>query len=147
MASRAGLTLDPAQASLRGQDAIPSFDSRGRLHIGSAFDIRLAGVLPGWLDAWPALPEPLHRSRSPIPFQMAYRGAPDLSGLLSLGLQRDATRFQGELRLREVLAWNKARATDSPIPPLDGQLSTPRLDIGGAVLEGVEMRTDHPGIP
>jgi hypothetical protein len=33
--------------------------------------------------------------------------------------------------------------TGSPLPPLTGTLSTPRIDIGGAVLEGVEVDISH----
>ena len=37
-------------------------------------------------------------------------------------------------------------ATGSLLPPLQGSLSTPRLEIAGATLEGVEVGLDDPGI-
>ena len=50
----------------------------------------------------------------------------DLSDVASLQLQRDATRFDGRFRLPQMLAWIDASATASPLPPLDGTLTTPR---------------------
>jgi hypothetical protein len=87
------------------------------------------------------LPAPLDRSTSPLPFALDYAGTPDFADVARLRLARDATRFDARFRLPAVLQWIDAGAA-SPLPPLDGTLSTPRLDIAGAQLEGVEATLD-----
>jgi hypothetical protein len=66
-----------------------------------------------------------------------------LTDALSLSLRRDATTFDAQLRLPAVVTWVNAGNTGSPLPPLTGTLSTPRIDIGGAVLEGVNVDISH----
>jgi len=54
-------------------------------------------------------------------------------------LAAGATRFDGRFRLPRMLAWLDAPPRATPLPPLDGHVSTPRLVIPGATLEGVEI--------
>ena len=61
---------------------------------------------------------------------------------VSLALRRDTTALDARFRLPEVLAWLDAGATGSPLPPLAGTLSTPRVTLDGATLEGVELELD-----
>jgi hypothetical protein len=61
-------------------------------------------------------------------------------------LQRDETRFAGRFRLADVTAWINADAGGSPLPPLDGRLTTPALEVSGAQLQGVEVEVDDPGV-
>src|SRR5699024_9388480 len=98
-----------------------------------------------WPQDWPALPPPLSASTSPMAFALDYTGRIDFADLAALELQRDATRFDARFRLPAVLAWLDAGATGSLLPPLQGSLSTPRLEIAGATLEGVEVGLDDPG--
>ena len=84
-------------------------------------------------------------SRSPLPFRLGYIGAPDLSETIELDMARDAMRFESLFRLDEVLAW-VSNSTGSPLPPLDGRLRAPRLDISGATLEGVEIEIDDEAV-
>ena len=81
-------------------------------------------------------------SNSPLPFVLDYSGAANLSGDTALQLRRDATRFDGRFRLPDVLAWIEAAADGSPLPPIDGRLTTPVLEITGATLHGVEITFD-----
>ena len=136
----AAITLQPAALAVRGQDSIPTLDAEGGLTLGKTLQLQLEGQLASWPDAWPALPPPLGQSTSPLPFVLGYAGASDLSGIASLQLQRDDTDFDGRFRLFEVLDWIDAPAQGSPMPPITGTLSTPRVEISGAVLEGVEIR-------
>lgn len=139
-------TLAPAGVALRGQGMLPSFDAAGAIALGRRLVLRLQGQLPGWNEAWPALPPPIGQSRSPLPFRLDYVGKPDTSDIAALQLRRDDTRFDGRFRLPEVLAWIDAAGDGSPIPPLDGTVSTPRLEISGAQLEGVEVEIDEPTV-
>ena len=74
-------------------------------------------------------------------------GANDFSDIASLQLQRNDTRFDGRFRLFKVLDWIDAPAQGSPMPPIAGTLSTPHVEISGAVLEGGDMRMDDESLP
>ena len=142
-----GLDWPQLALALRGQDIAPDLDASGRLAVGEQLDFALAGQLAEWRRQWPALPAPLAQSRSPLPFTARYRGALDFTDPLDLHLQRDATRFDGRFRLNEVIGWIDAPATGAPLPPLDGRLTSPRLEISGVLLEGVEIEIDDPAVP
>ena len=129
----------PATLVLRGGGPIPSTQARGSLTVGQSLRLHLQGQLAQWPQQWPALPAPLSTSTSALPYRLDYRGALALSDPLTLSLRRDATTFDAQLRLPQVLTWVDTGSTGSPLPPLTGTLSTPRLDISGAVLEGVEV--------
>lgn len=138
-------TLAPAGIALRGQDAIPTLDAHGTLAFGDKLALRLDGTLPQWPEAWPALPPPISASTSPLPFSLHYEGKPDLSDTTALSLKRDTMVFDSRFRLYTVLDW-LAQAGGSPLPPLDGSLHAPRLEISGATLEGVDVTLDDEGI-
>ncbi len=143
--------LAPANVVLRGRDdpdtdPVPALDARGSLALGRRLVLRLQGELATWPAAWPALPEPLASSRSRLPFALDYTGTPDFTGIAALRLQRDAADFDARFRIQDVQAW-LARDRMNPLPPLEGSVRAPRLDIGGAQLEGVEIEIDEPGIP
>lgn len=142
-----GLSLHPAGLALRGQQAMPTLDAAGGFSLGDDMRIDLHGFLAGWPSAWPALPPPLGHSTSPLPFALAYDGPGNLSGLATLTLQRDDTVFDGRFRLFEVMAWMDAGAQGSPLPPIAGALKSPKLEISGAILEGVEVQLEDPSLP
>lgn len=137
--------LAPVGLALRGDEPVPALDARGALALGQRLAIRLDGVMPQWPSSWPALPAPVSNSASPLPFALRYSGQPDLSGIAELSLRRDATAFDGRFRLYEVLGWID-QAGGSPLPPLDGTLRSPKLEISGAMLEGVEMVLDDEAV-
>lgn len=141
------MRMAPAFVALRGEGAMPSFDARGALAFGERLALRLDGRLPDWNEAWPALPPPIGQSDSPLPFRVDYLGKSDLSGPATLHLHRDAARFDGRLRLPELLAWIDTPAGTSPLPPLDGRVTAPRMEVSGAQLEGVEVEIDDPALP
>ena len=137
----------PVSMVVNGDGAVPDATARGSLSVGQRLRLHLDGVIAAWPEAWPALPPPLSASSAPMPFALDYKGAIDFADLAALGLRRDATRFDARFRLPAVLAWLEDIAHDTPLPPLQGTLSTPQIDIGGALLEGVEIEVDDPGIP
>lgn len=144
-----GLQLRSGAFALRGHDAIPSLDATGDLGLGDGLTLDWRGQLAGWPAAWPALPPPLGRSTSALPFALAYRGTADLADIAHLRLQRDATRFDARFRLFEVMDWldTLQTGTGSPLPPLSGRLTSPRMEVSGATLEGVDLRLDDPAVP
>ena len=134
--------IAPLGAVLRGDGIVPSFDAHGAFAWEDMLELRLDGALENWPAAWPALPQPLAQSDPPLPFALAYRGPANLSGGTDLQLRRGDTRFDAHFRLPRVLDWLDQLETGTPLPPLAGRLSTPRIGISGATLEGVEVRFD-----
>ncbi|MES2672245.1 MAG: hypothetical protein V4673_17750 [Pseudomonadota bacterium] len=133
--------LAPVGVALRGDEPVPSFDARGAFALGKRLVIELDGALPQWPASWPALPVPVSNSTSPLPFSLRYTGQADLADVARLRLQRDATDFDGRFKLYDVLGWID-QVGGSPLPPLDGRLRSPELEISGAVLEGVDVVID-----
>lgn len=133
------LTIAPLGAVLRGDGIVPSFDAQGAFAWQDALALRLDGTLAAWPAAWPTLPPPLGQSDAPLPFVLDYHGPADLAGSTDLQLRRGQTRLDANFRLPRVLDWLDQLATGTPLPPLDGRLSTPRLEISGATLENVEI--------
>lgn len=141
------LTVAPAGVAVWGQGVVPNLQAAGHFGFGERLALRLEGALSSWPRAWPALPSPLAESTSPLPFALDYAGRADLSDTTSLRLQRDATRFDGSFRLPAVLGWIDRMDRDTPLPPLNGRLSTPRLVIAGATFEGVETEFSEDAVP
>ena len=139
-------SLDPAALVLRGQGSIPHADARGAIALGRRLVLRLQGDIAAWPQAWPALPPPLSASATPLSFALDYADRTDFSGPAALQVKRDDTALDARFRLPDVLAWLDADAGGSPLPPLQGHLRTPRIDIAGARLEGVDIEFDDPGI-
>ena len=77
---------------------------------------------------------------------MKYAGRTDLSGIADLQIDRDAAHFDGRFRVPEIVAWIDAVDTGSPLPPIDGRVTTPSIEIAGAQLQGVKLTLDDPGI-
>ncbi len=142
----AGFEFAPAGVAIRANGVIPTFDAHGEIALANALKLQLAGVLPAWPKAWPALPSPIAQSPSPLPFGLRYNGRSNLSDIAELELKRDATQFHGRFHALEIAAWIDATVSDSPLPPLDGQITTPSIDIAGAHLEGVHLSLDDPTI-
>lgn len=141
------VALAPAGLALRGEGAVPAIDAGGALALGQRLLLDLDGRLHAWPDAWPALPPPIGASDAPLPFALDYLGKASLTDPAALRLQRDDAHFDARFRLPDVLAWTSADANGSPLPPLSGRLSAPRLEISGAQLEGVEVELDDPSLP
>lgn len=139
-------TLAPVALALRGEGPIPRLDARGGLGLGRRLAVRLAGELPRWPEGWPALPPPVAQSPSPLPFSLRYTGAPAFTDPAELALRRDATTFDARFRLNDALDWT-TRSDGPPLPPMDGRLTAPRLEVSGATLEGVEVTLDDESIP
>jgi hypothetical protein len=140
------LELRPLAVALRGRGAIPDLDARGDLSAGETLDSSLEGQVASWPEDWPALPQPLDSATGPIPFSLQYEGPMNLTGIATLQVQRDTTRLQSRFRLPQVTNWLAAADRDSPLPPMTGTISIPRLEISGAVLEGVQVQLQDPDV-
>ena len=140
--------LGPVAVVLHGGGVIPDANARGVAAFGRRLVLRINGDIARWPDAWPALPPPLPESTSPMPFKLDYVGKVDFSDVASLVLRRDDTTFDARFNLPLVQDWVESGMTGSPLPPLQGHLHTPRMEIAGATLEGVEVEfEDDPAAP
>ncbi|MEH6421934.1 hypothetical protein [Pseudomonas sp. CGJS7] len=145
------LSLSPMGAIVRGGDPsakanaadnpIPDLSAAGSFTFGDALELHWRGEIAAWPAAWPALPPPLGQSDSPLPLRLDYTGKADFSDTIALQAQRDQTRFDGRFRLPQVLQWLDA-SKGSPLPPLSGTLSAPKIEISGASLEGIEIQIE-----
>ncbi|MCY7312857.1 MAG: hypothetical protein LH491_04335 [Pseudoxanthomonas sp.] len=142
-----GFAVQPMHLAVRGPGALPPLAAAGEFLLDDALQLLLEGNLAEWPAAWPALPAPIGQSDSPLPFLLAYRGATDFSDIATLQLRRDATRFDGRFRLSSVSDWANADAGGSPLPPITGSLTSPKLEISGALLEGVEIELRDDAVP
>lgn len=141
----ARLSIAPLGVALRGTGVVPHLDALGRFAWRDGMELQLAGAIARWPDAWPALPPPIGQSDAALPFVLDYQGPGDLTASTTLQLQRDGTRFDGRFRLPEVIEWIDATGTGAPLPPIDGRLVTPRMEVAGATLEGVEIEFEAAG--
>ncbi len=124
--------------ALGADSPLPSLDGHGKLSLDQQLRFELTSTLRQWPADWPALPSPLAENTKGLPLSLAYAGNTDVSAPMSLRMARADTTLDASLRLPEVLAWMD-RPPGSPLPPLAGTLKTPKLQIGGAELEGVEV--------
>lgn len=138
--------MDPAWLVLDGSGMLPDAAARGAVALGRRLVLHLDGTLARWPDAWPALPPPLSASRAPLAFVLDYVGRLGFLDPAGLGLRRGQTVFDARFRLPQVQAWLEEKSSRSALPPLDGRLRTPRLQIAGAQLDGVEIDFDEPSL-
>lgn len=136
------LGFAPMGIALRGDGVVPDLIAGGRVALGEKLALALDGRIARWPDAWPALPSPLSESTQPVPFALRYDGPADASAPVALRLEHEHARFDGEARIAAMLGWFDALATGSPLPPLRGRLTADRVEVSGAVLEGVEITFD-----
>lgn len=137
------LRFAPMGIAVRGEGVVPDVLAAGRVRYGDgAVDAALDGRLADWPQAWPPLPAPLDVADVPMPFSLRYDGPADASAPLALHITHPQARFEGEARIAAMLAWLDDIATGSPVPPLRGQLTAERVEIAGAVLEGIEVEFD-----
>jgi hypothetical protein len=135
------LAFDIESLQWRSESPLPDLTATGRMEYGDALSLQLKGELPRWPAGWPALPEPMASSDAAFGYSLGYDGPTDASGPLALQLRRDETLLDTTLVVPELMAWLDAGAAN-PLPPLSGELQTPRLEIGGATLEGVRITLD-----
>ena len=113
----------------------------------TVMDATLRGQISRWPNAWPALPDALASTPAPVIFDAAYRGPRDLSAPIVYNAKRADTQLHGQFRIADIKAWIASKFV-ALLPPIQAQLSTPRIDIGGMQLQGVQMEIrDDAAVP
>jgi hypothetical protein len=127
------------------QSPLPDLTATGTARLGAGTTLSLRGEIPRWPEGWPALPEPLAASESALAFVLEYEGPNDFSAPLALQLKRDQTELQSAFAVPALLTWLDSDRKN-PLPPLEGTLTTPRLVVAGATLEGlrIEFEPEEP---
>jgi len=136
----ATIALSPFTLELTGSGPLPSLNAVGEAVLNEQLNLHLTGEMPLWPRAWPRLPAPLSQ-RNKLGFTLDYTGALDISGELGLQLHRGQTRLDAAINPSQLTDW-LSRDTSSPLPPLQGRLSTPTLEFSGIILHGVEVKSE-----
>jgi len=110
---------------------------------GDLLQLSLTGELAAWPSDWPALPAPVSQSASPVPLHAEYQGADDFSGATRLALQRDDTAVDATLHWPVLKAWLD-NPNAAPLPPVALTVRSPRIELDGAIMEGVTVELDAP---
>ncbi|MDC7806465.1 hypothetical protein PQS31_06475 [Luteimonas sp BLCC-B24] len=134
--------LAPVGIATRAEGPVPTLAAGGRLVVDDALQLALDGRIARWPEAWPALPAPLGDSGSPMPFALRYAGPRALDAPLALRVEHAGARFDGHARVPAVLQWLDAIDTGSPVPPLQGRLTAPRVALPGTMLEDLQIEFD-----
>jgi hypothetical protein len=129
---------------LEATSPLPSADGDLRLKLGERLEISFAGQLQDWPRDWPSLPAPLSQDTRQLPLRLDYLGARNLGDALSLQVDKSETHLETTLRIAELQAW-AAQAAGSPLPPLTGRMRTPKIDLDGIELEGVQVEIRDEG--
>jgi hypothetical protein len=127
-----------------GQSPLPRIKGKADMALGDKLSLSFDGDLQEWAKDWPTLPTPLPADRRPMPLQVRYSGAADLSDPLAIELRPEPTRLQASLRITDMNAWLDDNG-GSPLPPLQATLSTPTLVVEGFTLEGAEIEIREAG--
>ena len=132
----------PLGIVVHGTGSIPDASARGDAAFARLLVLHLNGMLPTWPSAWPGLPTPLDDPREPIAFALHYRGNTSLSDAMALQLRKGPATFDGTLRPLVMGDWIGQASTGNPLPPLNGRIAMPALEIAGTKLQGVDMSID-----
>jgi hypothetical protein len=138
LSNDAALSIDAGKLELHGASPLPNLTGAGKLVVAEQMRLDFEGLLQDWPKDWPALPQPLAANSSKLPLRLAYLGKPDFSDPIALTVNRDQTSLQASVRVPEIRQWLDA-PPGSPLPPLNGKLSTPSLAFDGVELRGVEI--------
>ena len=140
-----GFALVMPAFALTGDSPLPNLHGKSQALIAEPMRLSFEGVLRDWPKDWPSLPAPISDHAADFALRLTYQGRNDLGDPINLHLEKDATVVDANLKLPEVQSWIAA-TDDTPLPPLAATVKTPRIDLDGIRLEGVEVEL-HPDAP
>ncbi|HAI60135.1 MAG TPA: hypothetical protein DCM32_09710 [Xanthomonadaceae bacterium] len=141
----APLRLESVGLALSGSGPVPRATAGGRLQF-DPWQLALEGEIAAWPEAWPALPPALAAGTAPLAFSLSQSGHTALAAATSIRLRREGAEAEARLVPADLLAWHADDAA-SPLPPVRGRATAPRVVIDGVILEGVSIELgerEHP---
>lgn len=131
------LLLSDSELSLQSASPIPDLRLQGQWRLGSSLVLQQSGELRNWPKDWPALPAPLSEKQPPFPISLSYSGANDFSDVLRISLAIPEHPIDARLRIPALRSWLADSST--PLPPIDAEYATRRIDMDGVTLSEVEI--------
>lgn len=124
--------------SWRSESPLPNLESSLFVSIGDAMKLKSSGTIAQWPNDWPALPAPMNQQTKNIPYQLNYSGKADFSDVISLVINIGKSRLDSSLKIADIQQWVEQK-NGSPLPPLQGRLETPDIQLDGVSLEGISI--------
>lgn len=125
---------------------LPNLSGKVLIKLAAQTQLDFDGILLDWPKSWPALPDPLAADTKNLPVRLSYLGRSDLGDPLSLTVTREPTALQASVRIPEMRQWIDSPG-GSPLPPINGTLSTPSLVFDGIELHDVEIEVSDSPAP
>ncbi|MGH8051648.1 MAG: hypothetical protein ACREPB_13395 [Arenimonas sp.] len=130
--------LNAKTLSWTSESPLPNLESSLFVSIGNTLKLKSSGTIAEWPKDWPALPAPMNQQTKNIPYLLEYSGKPDFSDVISLVLTIEKSKLDSSLKIADIQQWI-AKKDGSPLPPLQGRLETPDIQIDGVSLEGISI--------
>ncbi|MGH8500598.1 MAG: hypothetical protein ACRERV_17560, partial [Methylococcales bacterium] len=130
--------LNAKTLSWTSESPLPNLESSLFVSIGNTLKLKSSGTIAEWPKDWPALPAPMNQQTKNIPYLLEYSGKPDFSDAISLVLTIEKSKLDSSLKIADIQQWI-AKKDGSPLPPLQGRLETPDIQIDGVSLEGISI--------
>jgi hypothetical protein len=136
------IELRQFSARLGGEAAAGAVSLEGEATVGTGLlQLRLVGLLQGdWPPSWPALPTWGQSHVAGRALRIDYDGGIDFDGRLHLRDEAPSTFAIGG-NPRRLLDWNST-SDASPLPPLTANVQLDRVEIDGAVIEGLNIQLE-----
>ena len=130
--------INSKSLSWTSESPLPNLQASLNLSVGETLIVSSQGIIAEWPKDWPVLPAPLNKQTKNIPYQLNYSGKADFSDAIALKLSIEQSQFNSSLKITEIQQWVD-QADGSPLPPLQGRLETPVIQLDGVSLEGVSI--------
>jgi uncharacterized protein involved in outer membrane biogenesis len=117
---------------------LPNLRATLNLSVGEALKIGSLGEIAEWPKDWPTLPAPMNQKTKNIPYELAYFGKLDFSDAVALKLTPEKSQLSSSLKIADMQNW-LGQTDGSLLPPLQGKMDTPSIQLDGVNLEGISI--------
>jgi len=138
----AGLSVATGSLSFAGDSPLPRMNGKAQVLVAEKLGASFDGVLRDWPRDWPSLPAPLPEQATDLTLRVSYQGSRSFTDPIHLHLEKNSTSVDATMRLADIQDW-MATPEGTPLPPLSATVTTPRIELDGIRLEGVEVEL-HP---
>lgn len=124
--------------SWTSESPLPNLESNLFVSLGDSLKLKSSGTITEWPEGWPTLPAPMNQQTKNIPYQLDYSGKADFSDAISLVINIEKSKLESTLKIADIQQWLDQK-DGSPLPPLQGRLETPDIQMDGVSLEGISI--------